>query len=75
MKKIIGLIYVSVCLISFIACNIAGKEANINNLKTVTDTLKSQSKDSYTCEMDTEVHSDKPGVCPKCGMELIKANK
>ena len=25
----------------------------------------------YTCEMDPEVRSDKPGVCPKCGMELV----
>jgi hypothetical protein len=26
----------------------------------------------YTCEMDTDVKSDKPGKCPKCGMELVK---
>lgn len=26
----------------------------------------------YTCSMHHEVHSDKPGKCPKCGMELIK---
>ena len=26
----------------------------------------------YTCEMHPEVISDKPGKCPKCGMELIK---
>jgi hypothetical protein len=26
----------------------------------------------YTCEMHLEVISDKPGQCPKCGMELIK---
>ena len=26
----------------------------------------------YTCEMDTDVVSDKPGKCPKCGMELVK---
>jgi membrane fusion protein, copper/silver efflux system len=26
----------------------------------------------YTCEMHPEVISDKPGQCPKCGMELIK---
>ncbi len=27
----------------------------------------------YTCSMHPEVHSDKPGNCPKCGMELIEA--
>ncbi len=26
----------------------------------------------YTCEMDTDVISDKPGKCPKCGMELVR---
>ncbi len=26
----------------------------------------------YTCEMHPEIHSDKPGKCPKCGMNLVK---
>ena len=26
----------------------------------------------YTCEMDADVVSDKPGKCPKCGMDLVK---
>ncbi|TAL77611.1 MAG: hypothetical protein EPN88_02520 [Bacteroidetes bacterium] len=26
----------------------------------------------YTCSMHPEVHSDKPGKCPKCGMNLVK---
>lgn len=25
----------------------------------------------YTCSMHPEVTSDKPGVCPKCGMDLV----
>jgi hypothetical protein len=27
---------------------------------------------AYTCSMHPEVTSDKPGKCPKCGMELVK---
>jgi len=27
-------------------------------------------KTDYTCPMDPEVHSEKPGPCPKCGMAL-----
>jgi mercuric ion binding protein len=26
----------------------------------------------YTCPMHPEVHSDKPGKCPECGMNLVK---
>jgi len=25
----------------------------------------------YTCPMHPEIHSDKPGSCPKCGMFLV----
>ena len=27
---------------------------------------------NYTCSMHPQVKSDKPGKCPKCGMELVK---
>ncbi len=27
---------------------------------------------AYTCKMHPEVTSDKPGACPKCGMDLVK---
>lgn len=27
---------------------------------------------TYTCPMHPEIHADKPGNCPKCGMKLIK---
>lgn len=26
----------------------------------------------YACPMHSDVHSDKPGKCPKCGMALVK---
>ncbi|MBK5208860.1 MAG: hypothetical protein JJE44_05055 [Flavobacteriaceae bacterium] len=29
-------------------------------------------KATYTCPMHADVKSDKPGVCPKCGMDLKK---
>ena len=36
--------------------------------KSKTDTA---TKTVYTCGMHPEVISDKPGKCPKCGMELV----
>jgi hypothetical protein len=32
-------------------------------------------KVTYTCPMHPEVKSDKPGKCPKCGMNLVPAEK
>lgn len=32
----------------------------------------SQQAVSYTCPMHPEIHADKPGNCPKCGMKLEK---
>lgn len=26
----------------------------------------------YTCTMHKDVCSDKPGICPKCGMDLVE---
>ncbi len=28
--------------------------------------------DYWTCVMHPEIHADKPGQCPKCGMDLVK---
>ncbi len=33
---------------------------------------KSSEKIQYTCSMHSEVVSDQPGKCPKCGMTLVK---
>lgn len=40
------------------------------------DTTKLRSGDAfYQCVMDKEVLSDKPGSCPKCGMDLSEIKK
>ena len=36
------------------------------------DSKTKQAKVIYTCSMDPDVTSDKPGKCPKCGMDLIE---
>jgi hypothetical protein len=38
--------------------------------KTTTETSDS-AKVVYTCPMHPEVISNKPGKCPKCGMDLV----
>jgi Cu(I)/Ag(I) efflux system membrane fusion protein len=37
-------------------------------------TSVSEAADYYTCPMHPQIHADKPGVCPICGMELVKAS-
>ena len=39
---------------------------------TETKSEKKEAVKTYTCSMHPEVISDKPGKCPKCGMELIE---
>ena len=39
-------------------------------LKQKTEELKT-AKTIYTCRMHPQVHSDKPGNCPICGMKLV----
>lgn len=34
-----------------------------------------QQQDYYTCPMHPEIHSPKPGNCPKCGMKLVKEKR
>jgi len=45
-----------------------------NTAKSVimSDSMQDQQPVTYTCPMHPEIHSSKPGNCPKCGMELIK---
>lgn len=37
-----------------------------------TDNTNKNEKEYWTCTMHPQVHKDGPGVCPICGMELIK---
>ncbi|MBI2722409.1 MAG: hypothetical protein HYX39_09560 [Bacteroidetes bacterium] len=69
MKKSI----VILALTSFFAltgCKNSGEEKSKTE-----ETKTEQSAEVYTCSMDPEVVSDKPGSCPKCNMDLEKKTK
>jgi hypothetical protein len=40
-----------------------------------TSAPKPEAGDRYTCPMHPEVDEPKPGVCPKCGMDLVLKKK
>ena len=50
--------------------------ASNHSLELKSDTTKkvktTKSAVQYTCPMDKDVITNKPGKCPKCGMPLIK---
>lgn len=45
---------------------------SLSDQKTVTKNQNMEAAKTYTCSMHPEVISDKPGKCPKCGMQLIE---
>jgi predicted small lipoprotein YifL len=53
----------------------SAKMVAMDTTKMPMDTMKMSSTTStvkYTCRMHPEVISDKPGKCPKCGMQLVE---
>jgi uncharacterized protein YcfL len=74
MKKLALLSFAIVLIIS--ACNNSSTSSSNSTQTFNLDTTKLKNGESfYQCEMNPEVISDKPGSCPKCGMDLEKINK
>jgi Cu(I)/Ag(I) efflux system membrane fusion protein len=64
MKKVSIIIALAILATIAISCKSSSKE-------TSTESTTTQQKVTYTCSMHPDVVSDKPGACPKCGMDLI----
>jgi hypothetical protein len=67
MKKLIVFFIVSILGVSVLSTSAFAQTGKSKISKT--DTV---AKKWYTCTMHPEVISDKPGKCPKCGMELVE---
>lgn len=65
MKTYISIVIIAVAIL-FAACNHSSGNKNESSPTEEISVV-------YTCKMHPEVKSDKPGKCPKCGMELVKA--
>lgn len=75
MKKLI-LPLTAISILAVISCNNNAPENKSAALKKDSIPVnRANIKEVYTCPMDTDYHSDKPGTCPKCGMELVKQTK
>ena len=65
MKRLSILFALTGCLLGLGACNQAAEKAATNK-----ENKKKPGK--YFCTMHPLVSSDTPGICPKCGMELVE---
>ncbi len=78
MKQIIFIALILVVYFSASAQDMPGMNMPVKKSETKKTAEKSKSSKpaekttSYTCVMHPEIHSDKPGNCPKCGMKLVK---
>jgi hypothetical protein len=74
-RFIIALLF-SATLTFFVAAQSHKHERSTTQMKPDTTLIKKAknniAEDKYTCSMHSEVISDKPGKCPKCGMTLVK---
>ncbi|HEY4789085.1 MAG TPA: heavy metal-binding domain-containing protein, partial [Bacteroidales bacterium] len=68
MKKLVFIVAVAAAgMFAFYGCG-----SSSTSSKGSATEQKTAMKTIYTCEMHPEVVSDKPGKCPKCGMELTE---
>ncbi len=76
MKRIQPLIAVALGLTVGITITITGCASSGQNSKPTKandqPAQKSANPVQYYCPMHPEVMQDKPGTCPKCGMELLE---
>jgi len=61
----------TICILS-IAALTAFTFINCSSNPTKENSTEQKTGKVYTCMMHPEVISDKPGQCPKCGMDLVE---
>ena len=79
MKKLLFLSLALASLTASVTACSEKKEATGSTTTTTTDATTTpagagtqMAVATYTCPMHPKVLSDKPGSCPKCGMDLVK---
>jgi Cu(I)/Ag(I) efflux system membrane fusion protein len=66
MKKVFVMLSIAAFILA-VSCNRGSSDAQKQST-----IQESKTQFYYTCTMHPEVHSDQPGKCPICGMELVK---
>ena len=69
-KTLLSIITIVVVMLITISCG--NNETKTSEMKDSMNMKTDVSGVQYTCPMHPEVLTDKPGSCPKCGMDLVK---
>jgi hypothetical protein len=69
-KNSVFVTFVAVVLIAF-ACNTSAPKTEKNESMQEVPAIET-AHDYYTCTMHPEIHNHEAGLCPICGMDLIK---
>jgi hypothetical protein len=69
-KKLLPILAIAVVSTLLISCGSKETKETSSEMKDTINTMVTGVQ--YTCPMHPEVLSDKPGSCPKCGMDLVK---
>lgn len=67
MKKNIILTIMAFMIVIAFSCNNSSPKADTMDVP-----VMETAHIFYTCPMHPEVHSHEPGICPTCGMDLVK---
>jgi len=73
-QKLLTLVITMAFAIPVFCAGQASSELNKPENGFAADTSLNDTITVYTCPMHPEIISDKPGKCPKCGMDLIQKN-
>lgn len=71
-KNLLSIFTVAIVSVIAISCGSSDTKEKTSEMKDTMNMKTNAAGVQYTCPMHPEVVTDKPGSCPKCGMDLVK---